>query len=632
MIDNTFINEFPSFLSVRFEDDSIPYQDFNIENHKPIGNYIGKTGNIYFGNIPIAQALLLNENGQDILEILELDNNLNDPNIFPEAELEVEVELAKAKISIEELKTFTHGSVVKLDRLINEPLTFLVQGTAFAKGEVIMKDENFGFRITSLVDEIEPVCKVYKNIHSKPILNSRVILGSKKITLKEITELKTGSVVILDKKIFEPVQLVFENQEILNGEVIELGEYFGIRIISNRDDGELLKNRIQENEKNSQEQLEIPVQSLTLEEYIEFAKGNIEKVVNIIKIMLTKDFHKNVGMLILALPDEIGISILQNLSDSELEKVFLDISRSDLISENDLRLSLQEFSNIKSSLVLHGGIDSAKALMQKAIGSQKTTEIFNNLTSTLNLEVTLDSIQNVDPMQLLNLLQNEHPQTIALVLSHLETKKAALIVTSLPHTIQAVVIKRLATMTNVSSDVLRRVENVLNRKLSLFALEDNTKNYFELSTEILRTVDVKTGRTVIEALEEDGMELAEEFEKRMYVLEDIVSLDDRAIQKVLREVDNNDLAMALRGTTNEEVHEKIFKNMSKRAGALLREDMEFVGPVRMVDAEDSQQKIINIIKNLSEVGEIVVPRLAGEEIVESGLLSQEDIDALLGPA
>lgn len=172
---------------------------------------------------------------------------------------------------------------------------------------------------------------------------------------------------------------------------------------------------------------------------------------------------------------------------------------------------------------------------------------------------------------------------------------------------------------------------IVKEKLAAFLLaEERVALKDDGSAEVLRDIDVRKESTVIGSIEEDDIELAGEFEKRMYVFEDIVFLDDRTIQKVIREVDNNDLIIALKGTTNDEVHKKIFKNISKRATALLREDMEFIGTVTLVDAKDSQQKIINIIKKLEEAGEIVVPRLGGGEIVGS-LLSQEDINALLAP-
>ena len=236
------------------------------------------------------------------------------------------------------------------------------------------------------------------------------------------------------------------------------------------------------------------------------------------------------------------------------------------------------------------------------------------LTSSLQVR-PFDFIRRTDPQHLLNFIQNEHPQTIALILCYLEPQKAALILSSLPHQIQADVARRIATMERVSPDVLREVERVLERKLSTLASEDYSQaGGIDAVVEVLNLVDRGTEKTIIEALEEEDPELAEEIKKKMFVFEDIVLLDDRAIQRVLREVDNQELAKALK-SVDPEVQEKIFKNMSKRAASLLREDMDFMGPVRLKDVEDCQQKIVNIIRKLEDAGEIVVARGGEEELV-----------------
>ena len=236
------------------------------------------------------------------------------------------------------------------------------------------------------------------------------------------------------------------------------------------------------------------------------------------------------------------------------------------------------------------------------------------MTSSLQVR-PFDFIRRTDPAHLLNFIQNEHPQTIALILCYLEPPKAASILSSLPHQIQADVAKRIATMERVSPDVLREVERVLERKLSTLASEDyTTAGGIDAVVEVLNLVDRGTEKTIIEALEEEDPELAEEIKKKMFVFEDIVLLDDRAIQRVLREVDNQELAKALK-SVEAEVQEKIFKNMSKRAASLLREDMDFMGPVRLKDVEDCQQKIVNIIRKLEDAGEIVVARAGEEELV-----------------
>jgi flagellar motor switch protein FliG len=226
-----------------------------------------------------------------------------------------------------------------------------------------------------------------------------------------------------------------------------------------------------------------------------------------------------------------------------------------------------------------------------------------------------DFIRRTDPAHLLNFIQQEHPQTIALILAYLEPAKASVILQNLPDEIQSEVARRIATMDRTSPDVLREVERVLEKKLSTLSSEDYTAaGGVESIVEILNLVDRSSEKSIIEALEDEDPDLAEEIKKRMFVFEDIVMLDDRAIQKVLREVDTQELAKALKAVDTE-VQDKIFRNMSKRAAGMLKEDMEYMGPVRLKDVEEAQQKIVSIIRHLEDTGEIVIARSGEDELV-----------------
>ncbi len=322
------------------------------------------------------------------------------------------------------------------------------------------------------------------------------------------------------------------------------------------------------------------------------------------------------AIFIIAIGHEVAAEIFKHLKEEEVEAITFEIARLEKITPEDKEKVLVEFNELMMAqeFITSGGIDYARSLLEKALGNQKAIDIINRLTSSLQVR-PFDFIRRTDPQHLLNFIQNEHPQTIALILSYLDPNKASNILSNLPHTIQADVAKRIATMDRVSPDVLREVERVLERKLSTLASEDYTSaGGIDAVVEILNLVDRGTEKTIIEALEEEDPELAEEIKKRMFVFEDIVLLDDRAIQKVLREVDNQDLAKALK-SVDTEVQDKIFKNMSKRAANLLREDMDFMGPIRLKDVEDSQQKIVNIIRKLEDQGEIVVARAGEEELV-----------------
>jgi len=227
-----------------------------------------------------------------------------------------------------------------------------------------------------------------------------------------------------------------------------------------------------------------------------------------------------------------------------------------------------------------------------------------------------DFIRRVDPAHFLNLIQQEHPQTIALVLSYLEPNKASIILQNLQHEIQYEVTRRIACMDKTSPEILKRIEGVLEKKLSMLSSGDYyAAGGIESVVEILNLVDRASERQIMEAMEDDDPELAEAIKQRMFVFEDIVMLDDRAIQKVMREVDSQDLAKAIKGARTD-VQDKIFRNMSRRAADMLKEDMEYMGPVRLKDVEEAQQKIVVIIRHLEDTGEIVIGRTGEDELVD----------------
>jgi flagellar motor switch protein FliG len=326
--------------------------------------------------------------------------------------------------------------------------------------------------------------------------------------------------------------------------------------------------------------------------------------------------RQKAAVFLVSLGPEVSSEIFKHLREEEIEQLTFEIARLDKIEPGDKDKVLMEFQELMlaQEFIQSGGIDYAREVLEKALGTQKAVDIINRLTSSLQVR-PFDFIRRTDPSHLLNFIQSEHPQTIALILSYLEPQKASQILSSLPHEIQADVAKRIATMDRTSPDVLREVERVLERKLSTLASEDYTSaGGIDAIVEILNMVDRGTEKTIIESLEDDDPELAEEIKKRMFVFEDIVLLDDRSIQKLLREVDQQELAKALKAVDTE-VQDKIFRNMSKRAASLLKEDMEFMGPIRLKDVEEAQQKIVNIIRKLEEAGEIVVARAGEDELV-----------------
>ncbi len=322
------------------------------------------------------------------------------------------------------------------------------------------------------------------------------------------------------------------------------------------------------------------------------------------------------AILLIALGPEKSAAIFKHLKEDEIESLTLEIANTRSVSPQVKEGVINEFYEVclAQQYIAEGGITYAKDLLEKALGSEKAVDVINKLTASLQVR-PFEFVRKTDASQLLNFIQDEHPQTIALILAYLPSGQAASIVASLPPEKQADVAKRIAVMDRTSPDVIKEVERVLERKLSSLVNQDYTIiGGVDAIVDILNTVDRGTEKHIMETLEIDEPELADEIRRKMFVFEDIMSLDDRAIQRVLRDVDNNDLATALKGA-NEEVQGVIFRNMSKRLAAMIQEDMEFMGPVRLKDVEEAQQKIVNIIRKLEDSAEIVISRGGGDEII-----------------
>lgn len=322
------------------------------------------------------------------------------------------------------------------------------------------------------------------------------------------------------------------------------------------------------------------------------------------------------AILLISLGPERSASIFKHLKEDEIEQLTLEIANTRSIAPSTKEVVLEEFYQVclAQQYIAEGGITYAKDLLEKALGEEKAKEVLGKLTASLQVR-PFEFVRKTDANQLLNFIQDEHPQTIALILSYLSTSQSATIISSLSPDKQADVAKRIAQMDRTSPDVIKEVERVLERKLSSLVNQDYTiAGGVDSIVDILNSVDRGTEKHIMETLELDAPELADEIRRKMFVFEDIISLDNKSIQRVLREVDNNELAVALKSTT-EEVQTLIFNNLSKRLASMIQEDMEFMGPIRLKDVEEAQQKIVNIIRKLEDSAEIVVSRGGGDDIV-----------------
>ncbi|UFU01023.1 flagellar motor switch protein FliG [Radiobacillus kanasensis] len=322
------------------------------------------------------------------------------------------------------------------------------------------------------------------------------------------------------------------------------------------------------------------------------------------------------AILLISMGPDVSAQIYKHLTAEEIEKLTLEISSVKKVETSQKEDVVEQFHQIAlaQDYITQGGINYAKTVLEKALGEQEAVNIINRLTSSLQVK-PFDFARKAEPSQILNFIQNEHPQTIALILSYLDPVQSSQILSELPQEMQADIAKRIALMDSTSPETIFEVEQILERKLSTTVTQDYTQTGgVQAVVEVLNGVDRSTERTILDALEIQDPELAEEIKKRMFVFEDIVTLDNRAIQRVIRDVENDDLRLSLK-VASEEVREVLFKNMSTRMAETFKEEMEFMGPVRLRDVEEAQSRIVSVIRRLEEVGEIVIARGGGDDII-----------------
>ncbi|GKV64195.1 MULTISPECIES: flagellar motor switch protein FliG [Sporosarcina] len=322
------------------------------------------------------------------------------------------------------------------------------------------------------------------------------------------------------------------------------------------------------------------------------------------------------ALLLISLGPEVSAAVYKHLNEEEIERLTLEISGVKKVDSSVKEEIIEEFHNIAlaQDYISQGGIGYAKTILEKALGKEHAQAVINRLTSSLQVR-PFDFARRAEPSQILNFIQNEHPQTIALILSYLEAEQAGLILSSLPQEMQADIAKRIATMESTSPEVISEIEAVLERKLSSTVTQDFTETGgVDAVVEVLNGVDRATEKTILDALEIQDPELAEEIRKRMFVFEDIITLDNRSIQRVVRECENEDLILSMK-VSSEEVKDILFKNMSQRMAESFQEEMEIMGPVRLRDVEEAQSRIVGIIRRLEDAGEIIIARGGGDDII-----------------
>ncbi|AEX85496.1 flagellar motor switch protein FliG [Marinitoga sp. 1135] len=325
---------------------------------------------------------------------------------------------------------------------------------------------------------------------------------------------------------------------------------------------------------------------------------------------------RKAAILIVLMGPDRASKLLKELNEEEVEMLTLEVANLGKISDEEKDAVMSEFFELMKvkEFIKEGGVDYAKKLLEEAFGPEQAIKIIENLVTNLQVK-PFDFLKRIDIAQITNVLQNEHPQTVALVLCYLPPGAAAQVIAGLPEDLQVDVIKRISIMDRATPDVVKEVESRMKDRLSSFAAQPFSQvGGIETTAEIMNNIDRTVSKNIFDRLSETDPKLSEEIRKKMFVFEDILKLDDRTIQRILREVDTRDLTLSLKGAS-EELKDKLLGNMSQRARQMIEEELEFMGPVRLKDVDEAQQRIVAIIRKLEESGEIIIAGGGGEELI-----------------
>ena len=345
------------------------------------------------------------------------------------------------------------------------------------------------------------------------------------------------------------------------------------------------------------------------------AKKQEEQQISKIKSASQLSGRQKAAVLLMTMDVDTAAQILKNLEISEVEQLSVEITNFKDLSQDIIEEVIEEFYQLisASNYLVEGGIEYAQILLEKTYGLDRAKEIMEKIR-VLTTVKGFTVLKKTDPQQLANFLAKEHPQTIALILSHLMPEQSAEVLAEFSHELRGDTIMRIATLGKVSPQIVSEVENVVDQIAEGTMSQDLTSTGgYQLVANILNKSNTANAKSMLELIEEQDEEVALEIKRKMFLFEDIVQIDDRGIQRVLRDVDTRDLVLALK-IADEKVKQKIYKNMSERAATVVQEELEFMGPVKLKEVEAAQMKIVDTIKLLEEQEEIVIGGKGGEDV------------------
>ncbi|MDA8346593.1 MAG: flagellar motor switch protein FliG [Thermaerobacter sp.] len=323
---------------------------------------------------------------------------------------------------------------------------------------------------------------------------------------------------------------------------------------------------------------------------------------------------RKVAILMAGLGPELAASVYKHLGEQEIEQITVELAHAVETSSEHRLTVLEEFRDLReaNAFIDEGGISYARVILERALGASKAKDILDRLMTSLSPR-PFDALRGADPMQILTFLQGEHPQTIALVLAFIAADAAAMVLKNLPQDLQTDVARRIATMDRTNPAIVADVAEMLEGKMaSLFGSDLSQPGGVDVMVQVLGHVDRSTERTILQSLEDNSPELADEIRRRMFLFEDFTAIADRYIQRIIREVDQADLVLALKGASDT-ISQTFYRNMSQRMAEVVREDLKFLGAVRLRDVEAAQQHIVATARRLEEEGEIIMTQGGGDD-------------------
>ncbi|MCA9754481.1 MAG: flagellar motor switch protein FliG [Candidatus Eisenbacteria bacterium] len=325
------------------------------------------------------------------------------------------------------------------------------------------------------------------------------------------------------------------------------------------------------------------------------------------------------AMILVSVGTDVAARIFRWLGPEEVEQLVAEVASLSEVTSEQTESVLREFEDLAKAqeFISEGGVEVARDMLIQALGVDRANEILQRLTENSSGDVFhMNMLNRVDPKQLVTFIQSEHPQTIALILVQLQPSHAAPVLSALPAEVQPSVIARMATMEQISPEMIREIEGVLEQHLAGMVRASRARlGGVQAVAEMLNQVDRGTEKNIMEKLDEEDPDLSVQIKALMFVFEDILQLGDREIQRLLKDVDSRDLAVALK-LASEELKEKIFRNLSQRASEMLRDELEYMGPIPLKQVEEAQRRVVDTVRRLDEAGEVHISRGDAERMIE----------------